>query len=624
MTSTMRRSLPTVALAVTLGFGFTMPVAAAQDWSAPLPPPPPWSGESRSLVRPADDPWVTPAEKSDFVTTPSYDETVAWLRRLAAAAPQLRLVSLGKSGEGRELWMVVATAEGAGTPEELRRNGRPTLLAQAGIHAGEIDGKDAGLMLLRDLTVGKRLDLLSKANLLFVPILNADGHERRTAYSRINQRGPDNGGWRTTARNLNLNRDYTKLDTPEMRAIVAALQAWAPDLYYDLHVTDGADYQYDITFGGAGRDGWSPAIGAWMEDVLRPDLDRALRGAGHVPGPLWVANFVDNADPLKGFVDYPQQARFSDGYGDARRQPAVLVENHSLKPYDQRVLGTYVLLEATLRHLGAKGDALRQAIRSDRDRRDAQVPLVRKRDEAAQEVEVLGVDWRTSPSTVSGGTRIEWTGKPRTFRAPLYGASAVALAVARPKAYWISPAWTDVIERLGSHGIAIERLAEAREVEVEGCRLSGVAIASAPFEGRVGLAGGNGEPWSTAPTAGKAGCTVERRRERFPAGSVRVSTDQPLGVLAMVLLEPASPDSFLQWGFFHEILQRTEYVEGYVMEPLAERMLAADAKLRAEYEQALAADAELAKDPQARLAWLYRRTPWADDRYLLYPVFTER
>ena len=623
MTSRLCRSFAFVALGLAV---LPLGAAVAQDWSAPLPPPPPWSGKSRTLVRPADDPWVTPAEKSAFFTTPSYDETVAWLRRLAAAAPQLRLVSLGKSGEGRELWMVVASAEGAGTPEELRRNGRPTLLAQAAIHAGEIDGKDAGLMLLRDLTVGKRLDLLAKANLLFVPILNADGHERRTALSRINQRGPENAGWRTTARNLNLNRDYTKLDTPEIRAMVAALQTWSPDLYYDLHVTDGADYQYDITFGGPRRGGWSPAIGAWMEDVLRPELDRALRDAGHVPGPLWVANFVDNTDPLKGFVDYPQQARFSDGYGDARHLPAVLVENHSLKPYEQRVLGTYVLLEATLRHLGAHGDALREATRRDRERREARVVIERKGEEAAKEVEVLGVDWRTTPSQVSGGTRIEWTGKPRTFRAPLRGSDAVALAVARPKAYWIAPQWSDVIDRLGWHGIVMERLTAPREVEVDGCRLSGVSIATEPFEGRVGLGGGGGEPWSTgasAPGSGKAGCTVERRRERFPAGSVRISTDQPLGTLAMLLLEPGSADSFLRWGFFHEILQRTEYVEGYVMEPLAERMLAADPKLRAQYEQAVAADAELAKSAQARLAWLYRRTPWADDRYLLYPVFTE-
>ena len=598
--------------------------AAAPDWTAPLPPLPAWNGASRALVRPSSDPWVTPAERSGFKTTPSYDETMAWLRKLEAAAPQLHLVSIGRTAEGREIWMVVASREGARTPEQLRANGRPTVLAQAGIHAGEIDGKDAGLMLLRDLTVGGRLDLLGRVNFLFVPILNADGHELRTALSRINQRGPDNAGWRTTARNLNLNRDYTKLDAPETRSVVAALGAWSPELYLDLHVTDGADYQYDITFGGAGRGGWSPAIGDWIEDTLRPGLDEALRAAGHVPGPLWVANLVDANDPLKGFVDFPLQARFSTAYGDARHQPAILVENHSLKPYDRRVLGTYVLLEATLRRVAEKAEPLRRAIQGDRARRDPQVALVRALRKEPEQVEVLGVGWRNSQSSISGGTRIEWTGEPRTFRAPLVRGDVVAVAVPRPHAYWVPPAWSDVIDRLSWHGVVVERLAAPREVDVEACRLSGVSLAPQPFEGRVPLAGSGTEPWAASPTPGAAGCTIERRHERLPAGSVRVSTDQPLGELAMVLLEPASPDSFLRWGFFHEILQRTEYVEGYVMEPFAERMLAADPALRSEYEKAIAADPELAKDPQARLAWLYRRTPWADDRYLLYPVRTER
>jgi murein tripeptide amidase MpaA len=247
--------------------------------SAPTPTLPPvveWNGRSRGLIRPPSDPWVTPAESTGFRRTPSYDETVAWLRRLASATRQIRLVSLGRSAEGCELWMVVASANGAATPAELRANGRPTLLAQAGIHAGEIDGKDAGLMLLRDLTVGKRRDLLQVANLLLVPILNADGHERVERYGRINQRGPENAGWRTTATNLNLNRDYTKLDAPETRAIVAALNAWDPELYLDLHVTDGGDYQYDLALGGVGRHGRSPAIAEWLDRVLIPKLSAAL------------------------------------------------------------------------------------------------------------------------------------------------------------------------------------------------------------------------------------------------------------------------------------------------------------------------------------------------------------
>jgi len=157
---------------------------------APLPPVRAFEGPSRRLIAPPTDPWITPAEAGGFERTPSYDETIAWLERLAAATPRVRLVSLGKSGLGREIWMAVASAEGAADPEALRANGKPVVLAQAGIHAGEIDGKDAGLMLLRDLTVGKKLDLLQRASLLLIPILNPDGHERVERLGRINQRGP--------------------------------------------------------------------------------------------------------------------------------------------------------------------------------------------------------------------------------------------------------------------------------------------------------------------------------------------------------------------------------------------------------------------------------------------------
>ena len=196
-----------------------------------------WNGKSRGLIAKPEDPWVTPSERTGLTGTPRYDETLAWLRSLVAAAPELSLQSLGKSEEGRDIWMVIASRERAFGSSELRRAGKPSLLAQAGIHAGEIDGKDAGLMLLRDMTVGgSKRELLDRANFLFIPILNVDGHERSSPYGRINQRGPVEMGWRTNAKNLNLNRDYAKLDTPEVRAVVAAINAYEPDLYFDLEV----------------------------------------------------------------------------------------------------------------------------------------------------------------------------------------------------------------------------------------------------------------------------------------------------------------------------------------------------------------------------------------------------
>ncbi|MEO5753281.1 MAG: M14 family zinc carboxypeptidase [Chthoniobacterales bacterium] len=193
-----------------------------------LPPLDPWDGKSRALIAPKNDPWITPAEKADFWLTPSYDTTVAWLRKLVAAAPeQLKMISLGKSPEGRDLWMIIATRENESTPEALHKNGKPIVLAQAGIHSGEIDGKDAGLMLLRDMTVrGTKRDLLEAGNFLFVPIFNVDGHERASNFGRVNQRGPEVMGWRTNAKNPNLNRDYAKADTPEMAAIIQALNRW--------------------------------------------------------------------------------------------------------------------------------------------------------------------------------------------------------------------------------------------------------------------------------------------------------------------------------------------------------------------------------------------------------------
>jgi len=599
---------------------------------APLPPELPFGGESRSLIAPADDPWITPAEATGLTGTPSYGETIAYLERLVAAAPELAMVSVGRTAQGREIPMIIADASGADTPEKLRATGKPILLAHAGIHAGEIDGKDAGLMLLRDLTVrGTKRQLLDGASFLFIPILNADGHERSSPFGRMNQRGPTEMGWRTNSLNLNLNRDFTKLDTREVRALLAVFQAWQPHLYLDLHVTDGADYQYDITFGYNGAHAFSPAIARWLDGHLRPEAESHLRAWGHVPGPL--VFLADPSDPGQGNVFWTSSPRFSTGYGDLIHLPSVLVENHSLKPYEQRVLGTYLFLEAALTTLARHGGELVSAIAADRERREEMIPLawrvggggsggrvgaflgVTAGGEAAAEpppppttFEYLGVKSKSVPSAISGGQYPVWTGETITLTIPLLAMNEPAITVERPRAYWVPAGWDEVIDRLAAHGIRMERISTARTLEVEMLRLTEAQVDPTPFEGRVRV--------GAVPVA-------EKRTETFPPGSVRILTDQPLGDLVAALLEPASPDSFFQWGFFLSVLQRTEYGEDYVLAPLAEAMLAADPALATEFERALAADPELAGDPRARLAWFYERTPYWDDRWLLYPVGRE-
>ncbi|MFB0516390.1 MAG: M14 family metallopeptidase [Candidatus Neomarinimicrobiota bacterium] len=582
--------------------------ATAQDWSAPLPPELPWDGKSQELIAAENDPWITPAERTGLTATPSYDETVAWLEQLVAAAPQLSMASLGQSYEGRDIWMVIASTEQVFTPAALKATGKPILLAQAGIHPGEIDGKDAGLMLLRDLTVsGTKTGLLKETNFLFIPILNPDGYERSSPYGRINQRGPEVSGWRTNARNLNLNRDYSKLDTPEMQALVRAINQWEPDLYIDIHVTDGIDYQYDITFDYTGQHGYSPGIAAWLDKRLTPALYKDLAAMGHIPGPLIFA--VNNLDPSKGLAAWTPEPRFSNGYGDARHLPTVLVENHSLKPYRQRVLGTYVLLESALRILAKYQAALHRATIADRTRASEQLPLTWKAPDTQPDmVNFLGIQLKTIPSEISGTDHIEYTGQPVTLTVPRIKFTEPDLSVTRPRAYWIPSAWPEVIQRLKLHGIYVETISEPREVEVELYRLSEVELARRPYEGHVPVT---------------AAATAERCLVTFPAGSVRVPTDQPLGDLAILLLEPRSPDSFFQWGFFLEVLQHTEYVEDYVMEPLARRMLDRDPALKEAFKQQLAQDAEFAANPRARLQWFYERTPYYDQQWRLYPVGRE-
>ena len=582
----------------------------AAPWDRPfLPPAPEWNGASRDLLRDASDPWVTPFEADpahDF--SPNYVDTRAWFDRLDATSDLIRIEQFGISPEGRPIYAVIASKDG----EEFDP-AKPVLLAQAGIHPGEIDGKDAGMMLLRDIAFYGRDELLDRVNLILVPILSVDGHERASAYSRPNQRGPRIQGWRNTATNQNLNRDYMKLDQAEMRAIRALVNRYRPDLYVDIHVTDGIDYQYDVTYGYNGENGvWSrsPATAAWLDAQFKPDMNAALQARGHIPGELVFA--IDDNNPRAGLSDGGLGERFSNGWGSAAHVPTILIENHSLKPHEQRVLGTYVFLETAMRLLAERGDSLRAAVQADRALRPAQIPAnFESTPEPVATREFLGIRFEMYDSPASGRQEVRWLGQPdpEPWSMPFYG-SRPTLMLDRPEAYWVPVHRADIIERLRIHGVEMESLEAPRTVSVEMLRLVDPTLAPRANEGHV--------PVSVQTVA------PERREWTFQPGSVRVPTDQPLGDVAVLLLEPQSSESFFAWGLFPEILSRVEYIEGYAIAPMADAMLAADPDLRAEFEAKLAAEPDFAADADARLSWFYERTPFFDDRYRLYPIARER
>jgi murein tripeptide amidase MpaA len=584
-------------------------VPNAAPWDQPfLPPVLEWNGASRSLLRDASDPWVTAFEADpahDF--SPTYADTRAWFDRLDAASDLIRIEQFGTSPEGRAIYAVIASKDGATFDPA-----KPVLLAQAGIHPGEIDGKDAGMMLLRDIAFYGRDDLLDRVNLILIPILSVDGHERASPYSRPNQRGPRVQGWRNTATNQNLNRDYLKLDQPEMRAVRGLILKYRPDLYLDIHVTDGIDYQYDVTYGFNGENGTfsrSPAISAWLEDVFKPGMNDALEARGHIPGELIFAQ--DDNNPRAGLNDGGLGERYSNGWGSAARVPTVLIENHSLKPHEQRVLGTYVFLEQTLNALAENGAALRSAIAADSALRPAELPANFVSDDQPSRTRAFkGVAFEMYDSPASGRSEVRWLGRPdaELWQMPFYS-SHPTLTLHRPAAYWVPSYRTDIIERLAAHGVQMETLTAPRQVEVEMLRLNDPRLATRANEGHVGVT--------------ISGVTPERRGWTFPIGSVRVSTDQPLGDVAILLLEPQSSESFFAWGLFPEVLSRVEYIEGYAIAPLAEAMLAADPALKSEFEAKLAAEPDFAANGDARLQWFYERTPFYDNHYRLYPVGRE-
>lgn len=578
-------------------------------WDQPfLPPAPEWDGASRALLADAANPWITDFERDpakDF--SPNYADTRAWFDRLDAASDLIRIEQFGTSPEGRPIYAVIASKDGATLDPA-----KPVLLAQAGIHPGEIDGKDAGMMLLRDIAFGGKDSLLDGANLILIPILSVDGHERASAYSRPNQRGPRIQGWRHTATNQNLNRDFMKLDQAEMRAVMGLIRKYDPALYVDIHVTDGMDYQYDITYGYNGEDGVysrSPATAAWLDATFKPAINAALEGQGHIPGPLVFG--VDGDNPRAGLSDGGLGERFSNGWGSAAHVPTILIENHSLKPYEQRVLGTYVFLEEALRVLARDGASLNTAIEADKALRPAVIPANFEADPTPVETRAFkGIRYEMYDSPASGRQEIRWLGQPdpELWMLPFYG-SRPTLQLDRPTAYWVPAYRADLIERLAIHGVTMETLDAARTVPVEMLRLGEPRIATRTNEAHVQIS--------------VAEVTSEGRDWTFPAGSVRVPTDQPMGDLVVLLLEPQSSESFFAWGMVPEVLNRVEYIEGYAIAPLAERMLAADPALKAEFEAKLAAEPAFAANGDARLQWFYERTPFYDDRYRLYPIARE-
>jgi hypothetical protein len=581
---------------------------------------------SGNVVRAQD--WRTPTEISGYRTTPDYAETVAYLERVAAAAPgQVKVENFGKTGEGRDLKIVIASKDGVFDPAAIHASGRAILLVQNSIHAGEMDGKDSCLALLRDLVQNKdRAKLLDHVVFVFIPVYNIDGHERRSPYNRINQNGPEVIGWRGNESNINLNRDYMKADEPETRAFLKMFHRWMPDFFVDDHVTDGADFQYDVTFYADATPDVAPETAKWIRESVTPELEHQLDAAGHVAFPDLI-NLNDDTDPAKGLTNTSTPPRFSTGQMILENRPGLLVELHMLKDYKTRVTGNYEILRALLEVMNRDAAKL---IALNRDADDdaaklgahalgnAQFPLAIGWGEATTPVVFRGYQYTRALSEVSGTMWVRYSHEPWNATLPLTSEAKVSLSTTPPAAYIIPPQWTHVIDVLAAHDLAMRRTTAAWTGKVEHYRCSDMEWQGPPFEGRHPIFHGEG----AGAQPGRFGaCTLTTESLTFPAGSMVVTLDQRLSKVAIQWLEPEAPDSALRWGFFDPIFEQREYGEAYVLEKLARENMEKDPALKAEFERRVQTDPHFAASPEARLEFFYDRSPWGIANHVgEYPV----
>ncbi|HEY6006366.1 MAG TPA: M14 family zinc carboxypeptidase [Anaeromyxobacter sp.] len=553
----------------------------------------------------------TTAEKTAFERTGRYEEAVRLCKDLERAHPRTaRCFTYGKTPEGRDLVALAASADGLVRPLQARSRDRPVILFQGGIHAGEMDGKDAGFILLRELLASPG-GPLAKVTAVFVPVVNPDGHERFGPDQRPNQRGPVETGWRTTAQNLNMNRDYTKADAPETRALLALLSEWDPIVYADLHVTDGAKFEHDLAVLVEPALGYDPSlreVGRALSAALLAQLERD----GHLPLDFYPA-FADDGNPESGFARAPPPPRFAHGYWAARNRFGILLETHSWRTYRERVKAAVDFVRALLEIGAERAPAWRAAAaRADRaapSLAGKEVVLGSQPDGPAKTIQFRGYAYERAQSAALGRPVVSYDEtRPAVWDVPLVEGQRPSATAILPRGGWIVPAaWAPrVADRLRLHGVLFSRIDGPRQgVAVEAFRASEARLAAVSFEGRQALA--------------VKGAWARERRD-LAAGALWVPAAQARALLAAHLLEPGGPDSFLAWGDFNAAFERKEYIEDYVLEPFARDLLAKDAGVRAEFERRLAEDPAFANDPQARLDFFHSRHPSFDGAYRLYPV----
>ncbi len=562
---------------------------------------------ARAQIKPLE----THYETSGFTETPGYDESVEYCKKLAASSSMLEYREMGISPLGNPIPLLILSKNFAFRPVDASRMGNTIVLIQACVHPGEPAGKDAGFMLIRDLVLGITDNrIIDNLTVLFIPIYNADGHQRFGKYNRINQNGPKEMGWRTNSLNLNLNRDYLKADAPETHIWLELFNNWNPHFFVDLHSTNGGDYQYSVTYRMETGGNMDQNLTEWQLESFIPAMETSMEEMGE---PIFhYVSYRRWHDPKSGIAVRVSQPRLAPGYTAIRNRPGLLVETHMMKDYKTRVEGSYLILKFTLEYLSKNGEVLKNIIaKGDYDiahgslRKD-EFPLDFELTPDSIMLNFKGFEYTVEKSELTGGMWVKYSNIPVEYPMAVFQNNRATKMSKLPFAYILPPQYTEISKRLDYHGIKYRIAEETTETPLNYYYISNPVWTSRPFEGRIRL------------NSFELTDTILSRK--IPEKSLIIPVDQPAGRVVAHILEPNSPDSYLSWGFFNEIFEQKEYAEMYVMEKMAREMIENNSELLKEFEEFKKQNPELSNNQWALLNWFYSKTPWWDVNINVYPI----
>lgn len=539
--------------------------------------------------------------------TATYGETIEYYTELANTYNEISIKAIGETDSGRPLHIVTLNMNGNGDNFEELRDKNRIILINNGIHPGESDGIDATMMLYRDLAEGK-IKAPKNTVLVTIPIYNVGGSLNRNSGTRTNQNGPKEYGFRGNARNYDLNRDFIKSDTKNARTFAKIFHLVQPDVFIDNHVSNGADYQYTLTHLFTQHNKMGGVLGSYIHETIMPQLETKLADKSwHITPYVNVFNRTPDSG-FSQFMDYP---RYSTGYTTLFNTIGMMVETHMLKPYKQRVEGTYELMKILLEITEAKGEKITELRKSQAATWSAgnSYPIAWTIDTTQSSIlNFKGYEGEMIPSELTGAQRLKYDrAKPFTkdIKYQNYFKSTDSINI--PSAYIIPQVWYNIVDLLKLNNVELNQFEKDTILTVESYKIDDYKTRRNAYEGHY------------AHYNTKVKSTEEK--VKFQKGDYWVSTNQNSIRYLLETLEPAATDSFFNWNFFDTILQQKEGFSPYVWEDRAQMLLRANPSLQIEYNVKISYDEDFANNWYAQLDWLHKKSNNYEKAHLQYPIY---